>query len=178
MQKRLPLSRDTQIRAELSEIVYQSETDFGVTWQGESLLQNIVSFIGLFCKRDLWNMCWTFWDILPEWDWLCVYVAVEILKRQLATKSGMGWLRLVGSLKSQVSFAECCLFYRAFLQKRPIILRSLLIVATPSHIHKKLELTFGEISPGWDRLGVYVDVEKPRCRCALLQAPHAYLWEG
>jgi len=33
----------------------------------------------------------------------------------------MGWLRLVGSIKLQVSFAEYCLFYRAFLQKRPII---------------------------------------------------------
>jgi len=43
----------------------------------------------------------------------------------------MGWLRFVGSLKLQVSFAEYCLFYRALLQKRPIILRSLLIVATP-----------------------------------------------
>ena len=43
----------------------------------------------------------------------------------------MGWLRLVGSLKSQVSFAEYRLFYRTLLQKRPIILRSLLIVATP-----------------------------------------------
>jgi len=43
----------------------------------------------------------------------------------------MRWLRLVGSLKSQVSFAEKRLFYRALLQKRPIILRSLLIVATP-----------------------------------------------
>ena len=43
----------------------------------------------------------------------------------------MGWLRLVGSLKLQVSFAEYRLFYRAPLQKRPIILRSLLIVATP-----------------------------------------------
>ena len=30
----------------------------------------------------------------------------------------MGWLRLVGSLKSQVSFAEYSLFYRAILQKR------------------------------------------------------------
>jgi len=45
--------------------------------------------------------------------------------------SGMGWLRLVGSLESQVSFAEYRLFYRALLQKRPITLRSLLIVATP-----------------------------------------------
>ena len=43
----------------------------------------------------------------------------------------MGWLRLVGSLKLQVSFAEYRLFYRALLQKRPLLLRSLLIVATP-----------------------------------------------
>jgi len=42
----------------------------------------------------------------------------------------MGWLRLVDSLKLQVSFAEYRLFYRALLQKRPIILRVLLIVAT------------------------------------------------
>ena len=43
----------------------------------------------------------------------------------------IGWLRLVGSLKLQVSFADYRLFYRAPLQKRPIILRSLLLVATP-----------------------------------------------
>jgi len=43
----------------------------------------------------------------------------------------MGWLRLVGFLKSQVSFAEYRLFHRALLQKRPMILRSILIVATP-----------------------------------------------
>jgi len=52
------------------------------------------------------------------------------------------WLRLVGSTKLQVSFAEYSLFSWALLQKetlkrddvlqkRPIILRSLLIVATP-----------------------------------------------
>jgi len=34
---------------------------------------------------------------------------------------GMGWLRLVGSIKSWVSFAEHSLFYRALLQKRPVI---------------------------------------------------------
>jgi len=45
------------------------------------------------------------------------------------------WLRFVGSLKLQVSFAEYCLFYRALLQKRPIILRSLLIVATLYSLH-------------------------------------------
>ena len=42
----------------------------------------------------------------------------------------MGWLRVVDSLKLQVSFAEYSLFYRALLQKRPEILRSLLLEAT------------------------------------------------
>ena len=42
----------------------------------------------------------------------------------------MGWLQLVGSFKIQVSFAEYHLFYRALLQKRPVISMSLLIVAT------------------------------------------------
>ena len=49
----------------------------------------------------------------------------------VCVRETMGWLRLVGSLKWQVSFAEYSLFYRALLQKRPTILRSLLIVATP-----------------------------------------------
>jgi len=43
----------------------------------------------------------------------------------------MRWLRIVGSLQLYFSFAEYSLFYRALLQKRPILLRSLLIVATP-----------------------------------------------
>jgi len=48
----------------------------------------------------------------------------------------MGWLRLVGSLKLYVSFAEYRHFYRALLQKRPIILRSLVVGVTPySQLH-------------------------------------------
>jgi len=43
----------------------------------------------------------------------------------------MGWLRLVGSLKLQVSFAKEPYERDHILQKRPIIIRSLLIVATP-----------------------------------------------
>ena len=46
----------------------------------------------------------------------------------------MGWLRSVGSIKWQVSFEEYRLFYRALLQKRPIILSILLTKATPSVI--------------------------------------------
>jgi len=43
----------------------------------------------------------------------------------------MGWLRLIGSLKLQVSFAKEPYKRDDILQKRPVILRSLLIVATP-----------------------------------------------
>jgi len=52
----------------------------------------------------------------------------------------MGWLRLVGSLKLYVSLKNIGLFCRALLQKRPIILRSLLIVATPYVILRKIAL--------------------------------------
>jgi len=55
-------------------------------------------------------------------------------------ETSMGSLRLVGSSKLQVSFAEYRLFYRALLQKRHIILRSLLIVATPHE--KKIDVCF------------------------------------
>ena len=47
------------------------------------------------------------------------------------TAAGMGWLRLVGSFKLQVSFTDYRLVYRALLQKSPVILRSLLVEATP-----------------------------------------------
>jgi len=58
----------------------------------------------------------------------------------------MGWLRLVGSLKLQVSFAEYYLFYRALLQKKPVILRSLLIQPPTIHVcklYKKCAFTIG-----------------------------------
>jgi len=56
------------------------------------------------------------------------------VKRELAAHRAlttMGWLRIVGSLKLQVSIGEYSLFNRALLQKRAIPLRSLLIIATP-----------------------------------------------
>ena len=57
-----------------------------------------------------------------------------ILHRALWSESwnsGMGWLRLAGSLRLKILFAEHRLFCRALSQKRPKIWRSLLIVATP-----------------------------------------------
>ena len=58
--------------------------------------------------------------------------------------SDMGWLRLVGSLKLQVSFAKEPYKRDDILQKRPIILRSLLIVAPP-HIRLHSELTCNSV---------------------------------
>jgi len=46
-------------------------------------------------------------------------------------ESTMGWLRLLIPLKLQVSFAKEPYKRDYILQKRPIILRSLLIVGTP-----------------------------------------------
>jgi len=43
----------------------------------------------------------------------------------------MGWLRLVGSFKLWVSFAKDPLKRDDIREKRPMIFRSLLIVATP-----------------------------------------------
>jgi len=43
----------------------------------------------------------------------------------------IGWLRLVGSLKLQVSFTKYSIFYRALLQKRPITSLIILVAATP-----------------------------------------------
>ena len=45
----------------------------------------------------------------------------------------MGWLRLVGSPNTLVIFAKAPYKRDSLLQKRPIFLRSLLIVATPYH---------------------------------------------
>ena len=58
-------------------------------------------------------------------------VSRTITKDIVSRKTRMGWLRLVGSLKLFVSLENMGLFCGALLQKRPIILRSLLIVAAP-----------------------------------------------
>ena len=52
----------------------------------------------------------------------------------------MGWLRLVGSLKTWVSFAKEPYKRDSILERRPIILRSLLSVATPYHCDQKVRI--------------------------------------
>jgi len=48
-------------------------------------------------------------------------------RKQTRERSIMGWLRLVGSLKLQVTFAKEPCDRDDILQQRPVILRSLLI---------------------------------------------------
>ena len=63
------------------------------------------------------------------------YKTTHPLSNHFAAKhdrtSTVRWLRLVGSLKSHVSFAKEPYKRDCILQKRPTILRSLIIVATP-----------------------------------------------
>jgi len=54
-----------------------------------------------------------------------------ITDRLLTSQFKMGWLRLVGSIKLQVSFAKEPYKRDDILQKRPVILSILLTVATP-----------------------------------------------
>jgi len=59
-------------------------------------------------------------------------------------------VRLVGSLKLQVSFAKEPYTRDYILQKRPIVLRSLLIVATPTHVPLTEEIRLNIFAyPGW-----------------------------
>ena len=57
---------------------------------------------------------------------MCMYIQMRRMSAKRETLYGMRWLRLVGSLKLYVSFAEYHLFYRTLLQrtllqKRPVI---------------------------------------------------------
>ena len=85
-------------------------------------------------SRDILLNFWGLpWNMRNSRENLLEILAVVIILSLISCVWGMtlGWLRLVGSIKLQVSFAEYSLFYRALLQKRPIILSMLLTQATP-----------------------------------------------
>ena len=78
------------------------------------------------------------------------YVCMHMyIRRYLYVWVYMGWLRSVGSIKLRVSFAEYYLFYRALLQKRPMILS---ILNNQSH----------PISYAYQRTFMYMDISCPR----------------
>ena len=61
----------------------------------------------------------------------CMQFLFYTLVRVSERSQGRGWLRLIGSLKVKVSNAKEPYKRDDIMQKRPIILRSLLIEATP-----------------------------------------------
>jgi len=79
------------------------------------------------CNGDIWHQ-----SILVETQ-LHKRLKIRSDKAQvrMPSRSHMRWLQLVGSLNLQVSFAKEPYKRDYVLQKRPIILRSLLIAATP-----------------------------------------------
>ena len=70
------------------------------------------------------------WSYIYIYIYMYMYQCICVCNVEM-TWYDMGWLRLVGSLKLQVSFAKEPYTRDDILQKRPIILRSLLIEATP-----------------------------------------------
>ena len=84
----------------------------------------------------------------------------------------MGWLRLVGPLKLQVSFAEYSLFYRALLQKSPIILRDMGCLRLEGSL--KLQVCFAKEPHKRD----YILQKKPAILRSLLIVATPYMRHG
>ena len=104
-----------------------------------------------------------------SWQYVCVCVRVCVrvcshwlgmhtrslsllLSLARARFIGTGWLRLVGSLKLQVPFAKKPYKRDYILQKRPIILRSLLLIATPywSNLISECRMMYDSSHTLWD----------------------------
>jgi len=105
----------------------------------QSLRHGAATCVAVCVNTSLQHVTATHWHVTETWHttvsttWCCnMCCSVDSQHIDKAQRLGMGWLRLVGSLKLQVSCAEYHLFYRDLLQKRPIIWRSLQIVATPN----------------------------------------------
>jgi len=111
-----------------------------VQWYGRQLLSACLMSVSLSSSAHMNQWCTHMNESCPKYGldmshiWMShvPHMDESCLKYEwVMSHIGMGWLRSVGSIKLQVSFAEYRLFYRALLQKRPIILSILLTKATP-----------------------------------------------
>jgi len=71
-------------------------------------------------------------------EWVMSHMWMRHITHGNVSNTHMGWLWLVGSLTLLVSFAKVPYKRDDILQKRPIILRSLLILATPYEYRRRL----------------------------------------
>ena len=93
------------------------------------------------CARLIVLVFWTYSSTDSSTDAIAQLVPSRIVNPSVwLLFCGMGWLRLVGSLKFKVFFAKEPWKRDDILQKRHVILRSLLTVATPCVISKKTNL--------------------------------------
>jgi len=97
------------------------------------------------------------------WDTIDFDFARLVYAILLSLGDTMGWLRLVGSLKLSVSFENIGLFCRALLQKRPIIWRSLRIVATPHICDTWGILTYVRDTRHVKSTGIHTHICDPSC---------------
>ena len=84
---------------------------------------NAYKIIGLSCRIHCRSVLQNVGRLFLLYAFACAFAVLGWLV--------MGWLRLVGCLKIYVSLQNIGLFCRSLLQKRPIFLSILLIVATP-----------------------------------------------
>jgi len=119
----------------------------GICWSlyvafAEASMWHLLKPLCGICSKPSCGICWSFLcgictslymasALASMWHLQSLY---EVSARSFYVASALhryGVATLVGSLKLLVSFVEYLLFYRALLQERPIIWRSLLIVAFP-----------------------------------------------
>jgi len=106
-----------------------------------SLLQKSPIKETIFCKRvGVLITC----DLLQIW---ALHIGAIITPTEWGSQLELWSLHNSNSTSSSYqdsnSFAEYSLFYRALLQKRPIILRSLLTVAAPYENSHRMEFSIG-----------------------------------
>ena len=87
-----------------------------------------------------------------------------------------GWLRLVGSLKLYVSFAKEPYKRDYILHKRPVILRSLLIVATPYKNQHRISSAKEKLFHTFMRTNAHTHTQTHTCTHTRTHTcPHAHL---
>jgi len=88
------------------------------------------------------------WTMSRTMSRICrTLIYVTLIWHNTTSRMCYGWLRLVGSLKLNVSVAKEPYKRDDILRKRPIILRSLQVVATPYLIHTSAQHDFTYVWP-------------------------------